>query len=89
MNCDWLLSLTMRFELLIEDCSCLFCCTLSFEVLNDVDETEIFLFLEKWFVSKWEFVIEDMIAIIKWVADESDLNCKCINNVDVKKMLYY
>ena len=62
---------------------------LSSEVLNNVDETEIFLFSERWSVSEWEFVVEDMIAIVKQITDESDSNCKCTNNVDAKKMLHY
>ena len=74
---------------MIEDCSYLFCYTSSSEVLNDVDETEISLFSERWFISEWEFVVEDIIAIVKQIINESDLNCKCINDVDTKKMLHY
>ena len=89
ISCYWLLDLTMRFELSIENHSCLFYYMSFFEVLNDVNEIEIFLFSERWFVFKWEFVIENMIAIIKWIINESDSNCKCINNVDAKMMLHY
>ena len=79
----------MKFKLLIEDCSCSFCYILSFKILNNVDKTEIFLFSERWFVSEWEFIVKNMIAIVKWVADKNDLNCKCINDINIKKMLYY
>ena len=79
----------MRFELLMKNHSWLFCCTLFFEVLNDINETEIFLSLKRWFVSEWEFIIKNMIAIIKQIIDESDSNCKYTNNINIKKMLYY
>ena len=79
----------MKFELLIKDCCYSFCCILSSEVLNDVDKTEIFLFSERWSVSEWKFVIENMIVIVKQIVDESNSNCKCINNVNTKMIFYY
>ena len=79
----------MRFELLIEDCSCLFCYILSFKVLNNINEIKISLFLKRQSVLEWEFIVKDIIAIIKWIVNESNLNCKYTNNINAKKMFYY
>ena len=66
----------MKFELLIKDHSWSFCCTLFFEVLNNIDETKISFFQrddlsqsENLLLKTWLLLLNELLIKAIWIVN--------------------